>query len=82
MERPLTPKRVPRVEGKKTEVETLSPCPPAPTPHAVQSEAKGFTAFFVGVEVGWSHGNSLNIGREFLYFNFCFPLGDLDRLIA
>ena len=82
MERPLTPKRVPRVEGKKTEVGTLSPCPPAPTPHAVQSEAKGFTAFFVGVGVGRGHGNSLNIGREFLYFNFCFPLGDLDRLIG
>ena len=69
---------------KKTEIETLSSRPPPTPPHAVQREAKGFTAFFVGVGVGvgWGHGNSLNIGREVLHFNFCFPLGDLERLIA
>lgn len=63
MERPLTPEQVPRVEGKKTDIETLSPCPPAPL--CCPELGKGFHSFFCGggVGVGWGHGNSLNIGR-------------------
>lgn len=63
------------------EMQTHSPCPPAP--HAVKSEAKGFTAF-------WGREEAMIIasvmGEGNLYFNFFFPfsspLGEVKKLVA
>lgn len=77
MERPLTPEQVPRVEGKKQKLKPLVPAHRAPPPPMLSRERQRVSQlFFVGV--GWGHGNSSNIGREVLHFNFCFPLGDLE----
>lgn len=59
---------------KKQKLKPLVPAHRAP-PQCCP-EAKGFTAFLWG----WDGvlGNSSNIGREVLHFNFCFPLGDLE----
>lgn len=71
------PQQVPRMEGKS--IRKFKPTVPAHRPpHAVKSEAKGFTAFFFGGGKGVkSDGDSLNNGGRGififqLYFLFFF----------